>query len=424
MFDIVARANIHQDQVINLLKQRSRVHSSLIYSDERITTIETNLCAHIYALVDADQETLKPDVKVLVKAFNIITEECINSDCFITHLIECYEQACCITKANEKENIEEDQQENTEEKDEELAKALVFICSVLPTEFFTQNITTPFESSYLENLLHRNNVLLELLIHMKITWPVEQLRFVRQSVLSNQLTPSLKVACLLFGQKNITTQELAQGYTHTEFTLVKASFVQGLVSDKKNAQTALFNRFAKTTNIEEKAELLTLAGLSGDSRWSEPCAIFCKEYPEYTFTTLSSFQHKVFLTTIIELMGTAQTADDAYDAWLLLTNAELQKQSQLQDSKNKHNQAGDINIPNNNQAELVRQQLMQQPGALVLQGISFDVDNANSKLIGLQGKAVQHALLLTSSMTDGMALYSQQLTAKAFIALQGAQRAA
>jgi|GEM_PF-1624175 len=410
MFEIVARANIHHDQLLKLLKQRSRVHSSLIYDHERINTLEQNICAHIYALIDAEPETLKPEVSTLINAFTLITNNAtIPEHLFIQQLIEHYENASSCDKS----------QENT------LTQAIKLICCLLPNSYFQHKIEAAqvqgiLDNSYLEHIIYRNNEQLELLIQFNIQWPLEQLQIIRQSALAEQFTPSLTAACLLFSQHNVTAQELAQGYTHKQFFIAKACFVKGLYIDNTKAQTALFNRFAKTQNVAEKADLLVIAGLSGDVRWNEPCTIFCKEYPEHTFNILSFFQHKVFLNIIIELMTEAQTADQAYQAWLLLTNTQLLKKPKLQDSKNKHNQtknnqADKNKVPHSDQAELIRQDLMQQAGTKILNGISFSDNNASQKLIGIQGMAVQVALSPANTMANGMALYCRQLSSQAFI---------
>ncbi len=406
MFEVVARANIHHQQVVKLLKQRNKVHATLLFKQGRITTLEQNLFAHLYALQDAEAAALvKPEVEALVLALNIITDEQLSCE----KLIACYEQGSSTEQDNNSE------QGNNTEQQNSLAEAITLLCSFLPKSYFEKKLNIAFENTYLEKILYRNNPLFELLIHFTIAWPIELLQVIRQSALAAQFSPSFTVACLLFGQKNVTAQELAQGYKHAQFPIAKASFVKGLTVDKTNAILNLFNRFAKTTDVAEKAELLEIAGLSGDARWIEPCIIFCKEYPEYTFTVLSHFQHKTCLKLIIELMAVAQTTDKAYQAWLLLTDSKLLKKPQIQDSNNKHNQAGAINIPNSDQAELSRQALMQQPGGKVLAGISFDDNDALTKLTGLQGQAVQRALLLSHSTDNGMLLYCQQLSSVAFI---------
>lgn len=406
MFEVVARANIHHQQVVKLLKQRNRIHASLVYQGQRMATLEQSLCAHIYALLDADPDELTPEVAVLVSAMNTLSDEQLTSE----KLIECFEQ------------------ESAAPEQTGLPEAITLLCSLLPTTYLEKKLNIVFENAFLEDILYRNSQLLELLTHFNIAWPVEALKVVRQSVLAEQFSPSLTVACLLFGQPDVTTQALEQGYKHSQFHIAKASFVKGLTIDKPNAESTLFTRFAKTTDVEEKAELLAIAGLSGDSRWIEPCSIFCKEYPKHTFAVLSNFQHKVFLTLIIELMTVAQTTDEAYKAWLLLTNTKLLKKPQLQDNSNNGRQAGEVKIPNSDQAELSRQTLMQQPGSKVLMGISFNNNEVAQKLNGLQGQAVQLAFLssmlfsLPNKKTNSepnatgndTSLYCRQLSSVAF----------
>lgn len=391
----MARANIHHQQIVKLLKQRNRVHASLVYQQHRMATLEQSLCAHAYALIDADRDELKPAVAALVCALHFLIDDKLTSE----QLLARY------------------QQESMSAEEADLAEAIELLCSLLPATYLNNKLAIKFDNAYLEQIVYRNSQLVELLAHFAITWPIEALQVMRQSALAEQFSPSLTLACLLFGQDKVTSQELAQGYKHAQFSIAKASFVKGLAVDKLTAKNALFNRFAKTESLTEKADLLALAGLSGDSRWIEPCSIFCKDYPEHTFEVLSHFQHKIFLTISIELMAVAQTSDNAYQAWLLLTDKPLLKKPQLQDSKNKHQQAGELNVPNTDQAELHRQALMQQSGQhsgeKVLAGISFDDNNAAQKLAGLQGRAVQQALILSHRMSDGMSLYCRQLSSTA-----------
>ncbi|GAA0820378.1 hypothetical protein GCM10009111_25710 [Colwellia asteriadis] len=389
MFEVVARANIHQQQVVKLLKQRSRVHSSLVYQQARIATLEQHLCAHLYALLDVKRDELPSEILALVSALEILSDEQLNSE----QLFAYYEQETSSADALA------------------LSNAIILLVSLLPSAYLENKLALTFEHSYLEETLYRNSQLLELLVHLAVPWPAEPLQVIRQSVLAEQFTPSLSVACLLFGQANVTTQELAKGYQHAQFSIAQASFVKGLIIDETNAKNALFNRFAKTPDVDEKATLLVLAGLSGDSRWIEPCIIFCQDYPEHTFNVLSHFQHKIFFNIFITLMAIAQTSDEAYRAWLLITNIPLLKKPQLQDHNNKHKQAGEQNLPNTDQAELHRQALLQQPGEKMLTGIEFSNNDAAQKLQGLQGKAVQHALLLSPVIDSAITLYSQQLSA-------------
>ena len=385
MFEVVARANIHHQQVINLLKQRNKIQASLVYQQGRISTLEQNLVAHLYALIDADQSVLKPVVIELIEALVYITSQKLTSEYLIA----------------------------SGEKFSDL-ETLSLLCELLPNAFYKNTLPLAFESTYLENVLYKNSTMLSLLIHFDIAWPVEQLQVLRQSALAEQFNPSLIVACFLFGQSEVSSQELSQGYSHSNFNIVKASLVKGLVDDKSNAEKALFTRFHQAKSNDEKADILSLAGLSGDIRWLEPCTIFCQEYPDYSLSVLSHFQHKIFLTMIIHLMSQAATKQNAYQAWLLITNAELLQIPLLQDSSDHLNYAGKQTLPNVKQAELIRQTLMQEAGERLLAGISFSSNNAAEKLNGLQGQAVQRALLLSHSLQNGMPLYSRQLSSSAF----------
>ncbi len=431
MFEAVARANIHHKQIIKLLKQRKKIHASLVYQQHRMATLEQSLCASTYALLDANQEGFKPEVAELVLALSVLVDDKLTSEI----LIASYTLQNCVAQADEHHSLAGEattdsvatesivteagqavaeplavEPEALAAKQEGLAQAIELLCSLLPAKYLENKLALTFDNSYLEETFYRNSQLLDLLAHFSFEWPIEPLQVIRQAALTEQFTPSLTFACLLFGQDNVTSQELAQGYKHPQIAIAKASFVKGLRVDNSNAKAALFSRFSKTTTLDDKADLLVLAGMSGDERWIEPCTLFCKDYPEYTFTVLSNFQHKIFLPLIIELMALAPTSEAAYQAWLLLTNTKLLSKPQLQDNNNKHKKAGKLKLPNIDQAELHRQALMQQAGAKVLNGILFDDNDATEKLTGLQGKAVQHALLPAYVMTNGMPLYCRQLS--------------
>lgn len=387
MFNAVAKAHIHHQQALNLIKLRKKIQNSMLFEAVRLKTIEHNLASHIYAITGAELEKINPEIEHLVWCMDELSQRADKAPLQLSELI--------VLESENPEKVE----------------SLSVIFGLLPIAeqeryFSTNKLVT----DQLEMLLMKHNKLYELVMFSKVNWPSDMLHVARQTALAGQLTPSLQVACLLFGQSEVSPKELSEGYIHTQFEIAKACFIKGLEIDKTNAQNALFNRFANTDSANQKAELLEIAGLSGDIRWQEPCSLFCQENPDWTFTVLSHFQDKHNLTLHIELMGVAQTSQLAYQAWLLLTDARLEQVAQIQDTTNRHNNAGSNAQPNTDHAELIRQTLMQQTGRKILFGREFDGENALDVLNGLQGKAVQRALLLNLPMDNGMPLYCSELT--------------
>jgi len=381
MFESVARAGIHHQQVINLLKQRTKVHGSLIYNKNRIITLEQHLSAHIYALIDAEDIKLKPQVEILVDILKALITPCLTSE----QLIQTFVDA----------------------ENEQQANAITLLSGLLP-----KTLTFESSSEYINSLLYKHNALADLLVIYTIDWPSEQLKVLRQSVLSNQCQANIALSYLLFKQTDVTALELEQSYEHNNFDIAMAGFTRGLLTTDyaTKAQTSLFNRFYKTENVLEKADILALGGLTGDKRWHEACLIFCQEYPDLSFNVLCHYLHKSSLILIIEAMKKAQTLQPAYQAWCVITDETLNMSSQVSDASDQHNNAGQQTVPNTDQAELIRQSLLQQPGDKILAGFSFD----NSNAADFQGILIQRVLLWASGSFDKLEVFHRQLAAQEF----------
>jgi hypothetical protein len=439
MFEPVARANIHQQQLLNLLKQRARLHQNCLYPAQRMVTLEQQVFAHLYALQDAPQDSLKPEVAMLIEVLQFYTaaqlseqqtiepEQSIEPQCWLEQLLEYYQQAL-------------------DDQDLKRVKAIQLVQGLLPIAYLHKRFSMKAERPFLESLMYQRSALLEVIPPFCLDWPEELLQIARQSALAGQFIPSRTAACLLFSGAKITNSDLALGYAHSHFAIAMASLLKGLVQDPNNAQQALFSRFAITTDVTEKVRLLGLASNTADSRWVEPCYAFCSGHPEHCFEVLSQFQHKVFLPMIIDIMALPQCTEQAYRAWLLLTDAELQQKPLLQDVADQHRQAGAHCVPNPHHAEHVRQALLGQPGDCVLAGVSFygwmpandgtqskagfntqQYSKLAMKLRDIQGRAVQASLGLScvanyrdqTTVYQVLAGYHQPLSAGHFQALLG-----
>ena len=97
---------------------------------------------------------------------------------------------------------------------------------------------------------------------------------------------SIECDAIIFGG------DLTQDHSEASYHLFAQLVQQASLSDK------LFKVFSSTSEPAHKAQLLQLAGLVNDSRWHEPCALFCKAHPEFCQTVLSHFVYKPALDLI------------------------------------------------------------------------------------------------------------------------------
>ena len=392
MFSQVARAAICQQQVIQLLKQRSKLHSALIFDKGRMNTLEQHLLAHIYTLCDEETLALKPQVQYLVDSLNVLSSRALSGQAMIDYFLAA---------------------EGTEHQ-----QAILLLCSLLPL-----NLTVEQPSQLLEQMLYQHGNLAELVQHFQIDWQAEELTAARKALLSNKIQATQPLVNFLYSDHDISDDELVQGYQHENSDIALASFVSGLSSQRhqQSANAALFNRFAKTDDITQKAQWLELAGLTGDQQWLEPCRVFCLEHPDFAFNILCHYQHITSLRLVIELMSVAQTASPAYQAWLVLTRQQLLMTPQLIDINNKHQAAGKQLFPNTKQAELYRQSLFTETKTAdnatqnkILNGRLFSANTALKQLKPYQGEAIQRVLLISGVVDTKLTLFRQTLSAKVF----------
>ncbi|WP_448565338.1 hypothetical protein [Thalassotalea ganghwensis] len=376
MFETVARASAHHTQVVNLVKQRQHIERSLLSQCSRMQTLERNLLAYIYALVDEKTFKIKPNVASLVTALTHFLAENITLETLIQRFCEL-------------------EQDNDFYSFILLASLLV---GVTRYSKLTINETTPLIDSLLYPKKQGEQQLAELLRLWTLNWPSDALAGLRQHLLKSVERHSNALNYLVLSTDAVTETDLTQGYFHENSELALACFVRGLIDPKHqhHAQSALFQRFAKSEQPQDKARWLALAGLTGDQQWLEPASIFCQHYPQYTYEVLSHFQHKANLTLTIELMAIAQTSQAAYQTWLLLTEQSLLMEPAIKDIGTQQHSAGDALIPNQHQAELYRQQWFNQAGDCVLAGISYDNQNAVTKLNHLHGLLVQRVVLFSA----------------------------
>ena len=173
-------------------------------------------------------------------------------------------------------------------------------------------------------------------------WTIPEQKALRATVLEGKESLPQQLKTILFSQP-LNDAELQQALAHADFTLVYAALVNCYCQGDNSLSDKLFKVFSSSSEPSQKAQLLQLAGLVDDSRWHEPCALFCKAHPEFCQTVLSHFVYKSALVLVIELMGVAQTQQAAYQAWLTLTDRPLAKAEALTlvSAQNQHHvQAG------------------------------------------------------------------------------------
>ncbi|REL26648.1 hypothetical protein DXX93_08690 [Thalassotalea euphylliae] len=410
MFSPVARAATHQQQVIQLLKQRSKLHRALVYDKSRMATLEQHLLAHVYALCDEEFLQLKPQVSYLVESLKVLSNQSSTGEVIAKYFSDVQEA--------------------------EHRQAIILVCSLL-----SNKPSVEMQTHLLDLLLYQQFDLADLVQHFKLNWQVEDLTAARKALLNGSIEPTTSLVSLLFSVSEISDEELSAGYQHNNTDIAVACFVRGLncTNHRKSANTALFNRFSQTDDTKQKARLLEIAGLSGDPQWLEPCKAFCLEHLEFAFDVLCHFQHVIALPLIIELMSVAHTAEAAYQVWLTLTEYELLMTPQLTDIDNKQQIAGKQRFPNIKQAELYRQHTLSQikqashaetgnvvtksaetnnaktkRGERLLKGVLFNSDSAAIKLRTYQGLAVQRSLIFAGAINPVLESYQQTLSENAF----------
>ncbi|MDN3380875.1 MULTISPECIES: hypothetical protein [unclassified Pseudoalteromonas] len=353
MFAPVNKVKLHKQRLTTLLKHRQKLLQQGAFSLARFKVIDTQLLNHLYTLSD-----LKSDAP---------TDYFVGQN--LMQVSELSWQGLCELSLNNSEHVD--------------IYRLV-ACDLFNTPI--ADITAHFnELRSTQQLAH-----FELLQHHLAHWQLNDLKALRTTLIEGKEQPPAIVKTLLFSQP-LTTSELHAGILHEDFNIAYAALVSSYCAGHKDVSDKLFKVFAKTADEQQKAQLLALAGLLNDTRWYEPCALFCKANPAHCSFVLSHFVFKQALPLVMDLMAVAVTQQGAYSAWLTLTDrplAKAEKMSVVSDANAVKPQSG-INLDD---AEHARQAFAMQTGEQLLMGISFTNANSTQKLTKLAGSLVQRVI--------------------------------
>ena len=372
MFAPVYKVKLHKQRLTTLLKHRQKLLQQGVFSLARFSVIDNQLLNHLYTLSD-----LKSDAPTDYFAGKSLTQ-----------VSELTWQALCELALN-----------NDEHSD---------IYRVVACDLFyspVSDITAHFNNlRNTQQLAH-----FELLQHHRDHWQLNGLKALRTSILEGKEQPPEVVKKIVFSQP-LTISESHAAILHEDFNIAFATLVNSYCAGHEDVSDKLFKVFAKTADELQKAQLLALAGLLNDSRWYEPCALFCKANPDHCLFVLSHFVYKQALPLVMDLMTIAVTQPSAYAAWLTLTDrplAKAEKMSVVSDNNAVKPQSG-INLDD---AEHVRQAFAMQAGEQLLMGISFTKANSAQKLAKLAGSLVQRVIAPHFDLTSACGLFHVQQSA-------------
>ena len=353
MFAPVYKIKLHKQRLTTLLKHRQKLLQQGAFSLARFNVIDTQLLNHLYTLSD-----LKSDAPTDYFAGQNLTQ-----------VSELTWQALCELALNNSEHFE--------------------IYSLVAADLFATSITDV--TAYFNELRNAQQLThYELLQHNVDHWQLKDLKALRTSVLEGKEKPPEVVKKILFSQ-SLTISELHAAISHEDFTIAFAALINSYSAGHDDVSDKLFKVFAKTADEQQKAQLLALAGLLNDTRWYEPCSLFCKANPEYCSFVLSHFVFKQALPLVMELMAIAVTQQSAYAAWLTLTDRPLAKAEKMSvvTANNAAQPQSGINLDD---AEHARQAFAMQGGEQLLMGISFSTANSAQQLAKLAGPIVQRVI--------------------------------
>ncbi|WP_199611914.1 hypothetical protein [Flocculibacter collagenilyticus] len=434
MFETVSKVAIHQQQFKLLLKRRAKLVKQPIFDAKLQHKIEHKLLVHAYTIAFSDEASQLANVAsqgselgIFVHFYKLLSAEKTsgtdNELTFVNELIALYES------------------------DPEQFEVMVLLFGLLISHFTnakghaaqSNNVCDQPSNikqwgidtaEQLKAIQYSQSERYNLLQQISLKWDESALKGYRQKLLNQPVKVALPLAGLLTSQQQIPPTELIKHYEHVSHEIALAGFILGFQRKDKTAPMALFNRFSNTEDPHQKAQLLSLAGLTHDPKWVEPCLLFCQAHPEFTLDVLISFHAKVFLPLIIQLMQIPNTAQASYQAWLYITDRPLTMEAAIRIAGEKTNtlrmpQEQQDNmplLPNKHQAELYRQQFMEQQGELLIKGHSLGYHSIQDELKSFRGIAIQRALLLNHEGLAGLAkthfsntvVFSQVLTANQY----------
>ncbi|NMR26338.1 hypothetical protein HH219_12475 [Pseudoalteromonas sp. NEC-BIFX-2020_015] len=372
MFALVNKVNLHKQRLSTLFKHRQKLLQQGAFSHARFSVIDSQLLNHLYTLSDlkADAPTDHFSGQSLAQVTTLTWQE-----------------------------LGELAQKNSDHSD---------IYRLIAADLFTtpiDNFTVYF------NTLRANEQLseCELLQYNLNHWQLNDLKALRTSVLEGKEKPPKVVKTLLFSQP-LTAGELQVATLHDDFDIAFAALVNSYCAGHDGVSDKLFKVFAKTNDEQHKAQLLALAGMTNDTRWYEPCSLFCQASPEHCQFVLSHFIYKQALPLVIDLMAIAVTQQGAYSAWLILTDrplAKAAKMSMVNTNSAIKPQSG-INLDD---AEHARQAFALHAGEQLLMGISFSKANSKEKLRKFAGTLVQRINAPQFELSTACGLFHVQQSA-------------
>ncbi|SFC95912.1 hypothetical protein [Pseudoalteromonas denitrificans] len=364
----VAKLSLHQKRIKTLTKNYRNLHSEGVFESNRLQVLEQQLLNHLYALSD-----IKIDIETDIEGNDLLPENALIAAIY------------------------------------NVAEPWDYVLTLLESDKTTADTLMPFVSMFLadkpvqllENLEYvrfKPCERIQLVQHCLNTQMQCDLKAFRQSALVGNFKPDAATASILFGQANLGQSELQNGYAHSDINIAKAALVMGFVKQVQGWQKGFFQRFVKCDKADDKAELLCLAGLSYNPDWHEACKTFCINHPQYCTYVLSHYQDKQQLKLIIELMAQETTAKYAYQAWLNITAKTLYMTK--------------ASLPNCNQAELFRRELLQQAGSHMIFGRTYLAHSAARQLVGLAGVFVQRAQIISRPIEFAVRLFNLSFSDK------------
>ncbi len=365
----IAKLKQHQKRFKTLAANRAKLLEQGVFERRRLALVEHQLLNHLYAISDLDEQEVGAELALLTKVFddsspwqNIIEHATNNKKEF--HLFE-------LIAASYLADIETD---------------------LMP---------------HIEHVRYQNCDRMTLVMASLSSKIPQDLKAFRQSALMGSFEPDAATAAILFGQINQSQTELLKAYEHNNIDIAMSALIIGFVTQAQGWSKGFFSRFYKCDAPKDKARLLSLAGLGDNADWYDTCREFCLNQPQFATEVLSHFQSKQHLSFIIELLAETKISESVYQAWLNLTAIPLLTTTEQGKSGF-----------NCRQAELFRQDLMQQPGSHMLFGRAYNLATADKQLAGLGGKLIQRAQIHARSKAWSVRLFEMNLSEKQWLIVE------
>ncbi|MFC3032148.1 hypothetical protein ACFOEE_06425 [Pseudoalteromonas fenneropenaei] len=357
MFAKLNRAAQHQKRVAVLAKQRIRLQQVGVYPAARMAVLESQLLNHIYTLTTHDALAELAGLKLEQLATQDWQSFCLNA-----------ENAMLIENSN--------------------FDLLALCCTQLLKSL------APLSIESLMALGRENPTALNLLLQHPDNWNVQPDTAAINLLLEQPDNGPAALKYFLLSYIDAPSL-VSEALAHSDFELIYPAFVNAYLSQQTGLTEQCFVAFARCDNPAQKAQLLAVGGLTGDMRWQEIADEFCRQHPQYCADVLSHFQHKSALKLVIGLLDFAPCMAGANSAWLNLTTKALKQVPQLAANGSTAQSTSNLNMAKRSSSDdaiYAEQQLRQQPGQWVWQGVSYDKANALPLLRQFAGLYSQRAL--------------------------------